>query len=357
MKITVIRGSEVGPDLADAWARIQQGRFELASPYLCPEFTQSVAAVRADVFVAVLEEANRPVGFFPFQRGRMGMGKAVGGPLCDFQGVIARPEAQWSVAELLKACRLNTFEFTHLPLAQAPFRPYCLSVAESHFIDLSEGFAGYQAYLKAQGSGLLKEVRAKRRRLAGYGDVQFEPHTREVGVLQQLMSWKSRQYQRSGLVDVFRFGWVRELLERIHATQTGRFSGMLSALRVGGRLVAAHMGMRSPTVWNWWFPRHDEQFAKCSPGILLRIYVAEAAPAFGVTRVDLGLGDESTYKPRLRSGGIPLAAGRVERPCLASALRCLRRETEAWVRQSPLLPLVRAPGRLLTRWERRWRFQ
>lgn len=358
MKISVIGADELTADLTAHWRRIQDSCPELASPYFCPEFTLAVAAVRRDVRLAVMEDRDGIAGFFPFQRNRMGAGKPVGGPLSDFHGVIAWPRTQWDVIELLRACRLTSFEFGHLLASQAPFQSYHSTRADSHYMDMSRGFAGYTSGLRRSGSHLLRDIGYKRRRLAReHGDLRFVPHTDDPRVLRALLRWKSEQYRRSGLIDVFGVKWTIALLERIHATQTDGFAGLLSALYVGDRLAAAHLGMRSRTVWNWWFPRHDERFAKCSPGILLRLGAAEAAGELGIERIDLGLGDESTYKPRLSTGRIPLAAGRVERPSLAAVIRKLRRNVEVRVRRSPLSSVLRAPGRLLTRLERQRRFR
>jgi hypothetical protein len=60
----------------------------LVSPYLSPEFTQLMAAVRDDVFVAVLEQQGEAVGYFPYQRGALRIGKPVGGVM---SGVAVAP--------------------------------------------------------------------------------------------------------------------------------------------------------------------------------------------------------------------------------------------------------------------------
>ncbi|MBK9118913.1 MAG: GNAT family N-acetyltransferase [Phycisphaerales bacterium] len=358
MRIEVITTTELSGDLLARWRAIQQADPLLASPYFCPEFTQAVAAVRKDVFVGVLEEAGQVVGFFPHQRGPLGVGQPVGGPLSDFHGLIGTPELAVDAVALLAACDLTSWSFHHLLAAQPIFEPYHANVDESHYLDLSGGFAGYAELLRAQGSHLLKDVRAKRRKLErDFGPLRFVPHTTDPAVLQALFDWKSNQYRDSGLVDVFSFDWTRTLLRHLHGVQEPSFGSMLSALYAGEDLAAVHFGMRSHAVWNWWFPRHAERFYKYSPGIVLRISAAEVAPALGLVRIDLGCGGDDTYKPRLRTGGIPLATGTVERPSWAATMRRWRRTTEAWVRRSPLLPLVRAPGRLLTRMERWGRFR
>jgi CelD/BcsL family acetyltransferase involved in cellulose biosynthesis len=178
----------------------------------------------------------------------------------------------------------------------------------------------------------------------------------DPAVLRTLLAWKSAQYQRGQLVDVFSFPWTAELLERIRACQTPTFAGLLSALYFGDTLAGVHFGMRSASVWNWWFPRHELNFDRYSPGILLRWAAAEAAPALGIRRIDLGLGGEETYKPRLRTGGIPLAVGTIERPALVNAARRMGQRLERWGRASPLLPVLRMPGRIIKGITRRGRF-
>jgi len=358
MKINVISACKLSSEQLSQWSMLQESNPELASPYFCPEFTVAVASVRPDVYVAVLEDAGQPVGFFPFQRNRLGIGKPVGGALSDYQAVVAGRGLQWDACELLRACRLANWSFSHLIASQKPFERYRITMAQSHFIDLSEGFETYVDSLRKTGSHLLKDVRAKRRRLIRqFGTVRFVPHVAEPGALETLIRWKSAQYRRSGLVDVFSFGWTVELLRRIHATQTEEFSGMLSALYVNDEPAAVHMGMRSRTVWNWWFPRHNEKFAKCSPGILLRLAVAEYAAAIGIKRIDLGVGGETTYKPRLASGSVLVAQGAVEIPSMLNFVRRVCRNAEDWVRRTPLVAVARLPGRVIKRAERRMRFR
>ena len=87
----------------DAWSQIQRDNEELASPYFRPEFTQAVASVRGDVEVAVLEDHGEIVGFFPYQRGRGGVARPVGGRLSDFQGVVARKGVALDASACCKA--------------------------------------------------------------------------------------------------------------------------------------------------------------------------------------------------------------------------------------------------------------
>ena len=353
MKLSVIKGSELGLSDIDRWRTIQRQNPDLASPYFCPEFTQAVAAVRDDVFVGILEKDGEVVGYFPHQRRRFGMGYPVGGGFSDFHGLIAPTGIELNAAALLRSCKLVSWQFHHLLASQSTFAPYHARTGESHYLDLSDGFDAYAVRLRESGSGQLDEVAAKQRRLQReFGKVEFTPHIGDPAVLDTLIRWKSAQYQAAGLSDKFAYPWAVKLLHHIHGIQSDQFAGMLSALFFDGQLAAIHMGMRSDTVWNWWFPRHDERFAKHSPGILLRIYAAQHAPTIGIRRIDLGIGDETTYKPRLRSGGIRLAVGQVEVPSIIVTLRRWRQVIEEQIRQTPYEGILRAPGRLIKRLEK-----
>src|SRR5690606_33846129 len=91
-----------------------------------------------------LNDDGLPTVFFPFQRGRGGIGRPVGVPLSDFQAVIARPETEWSVEELLHAAELRSWKFDHILTDQQQFAPYHHNGGISPFIDLSGGFEAYR---------------------------------------------------------------------------------------------------------------------------------------------------------------------------------------------------------------------
>src|SRR5688572_30376462 len=84
-----------------AWTDFQRADPGLESPYFRPEFTSAVASVRTDVEVAILEEHGAPVGFLPYQRGALNIGKPVGGKLSDYQGVIANVGTDWTPAQIV----------------------------------------------------------------------------------------------------------------------------------------------------------------------------------------------------------------------------------------------------------------
>jgi len=357
MEVTVIRPDELTAHQVQEWDRIQRALPELASPYFRPEFTAAVAAVRKDVRLAVLREGERIVGFFPFQRNWLGIGKPVGGALSDYHGVIIEPGIELNVRSLLRACGLVVWDFNHLVASQKVFEPYQRAADESPYMDLSRGYEAYAAERREAGTREITEALRKRRKLEReVGPVRFEAEAADTRVLADLARWKSQQYIASGLVDVFSFGWTSRLLEVICRMRGPEFAGVLSALYAGDTLLAVHMGMRSRTVWHYWFPAYDQQFARYSTGLILLLEMAQHASSIGIRAIDLGKGD-SRYKRSLMSGAVPLMEGSAQRPSLVARLRKLASETEAFVRRTPLVVPARIPGRLLFRVKRRLRFR
>jgi CelD/BcsL family acetyltransferase involved in cellulose biosynthesis len=322
----LIHAKELDPGLVAAWRAIQEREPRFESPYFCPEFTRAVGGVRDDVRVVVIENDGRPAGFFPHQRAAWGRGSPVGGALSDYHGVIAAPQAEWRVAELMRAARLAAWRFDHLVDPSGRFARYVSAAASSPQIDV-ERLAQPPAFAR-KGRKLGREI----------GEVSFELHTADEAILEKLCVWKRAQYARTANPDVFAVGWTRELLRSLMRVQSTGFAGVCSVLRAGGRPVAVHAGMRSRGVLHWWFPAYQAELGRYSPGIILLLRLAEALRGAGVGTLDLGKGD-APYKSALMTRAAELREGRVEMPSLLAAARRF------------------FPPRAVRRLERAWRFR
>jgi CelD/BcsL family acetyltransferase involved in cellulose biosynthesis len=159
-----------------------------------------------------------------------------------------------------------------------------------------------------------------------------------------------------GVKDIFGVNWTGALLHRILAAKQPGFAGILSTLHAGDRLIAVHMGMRSHSVWHYWFPTYDREASKFSPGIILLLRMAEAAQGLGVRSIDLGKG-ETLYKDRLASDAVALIEGRISLPSLASSLFQFRQASERWIRCTPFGKFARYPGHIVKRTEKWLRFR
>ncbi|MGF1607969.1 MAG: GNAT family N-acetyltransferase [Kiloniellales bacterium] len=356
MKQNVIQARELGEAELARWSEIQDGNPELASPYFCAQFTRAVGRVKDDAFVGILEEGNRIVGFFPFQlRGRR-IGKPIGWPLSDYQGVIAPPGESWDPGVLLAGCGLDVFDFDHLLVSQRSFLPHHVDIADSPYLDLRQGYDAYAAAREGDGSRVVNSrMGTKWRKLEReLGPLRYELHDASAAAFEALIRWKSEQYRRTNAIDLFAHDWPARLLDDIRGIQEPGFAGLLSSLYAGDTLVAVHLGMRSRRVWHYWFPAYGEQFHKYSPGYRLIVEMAQCAPSLGIDMIDLGRGDMS-YKQRLGSASIPVAQGFVARPSLAGAGRIVWQAIGSAIERLPESFAHNLPRRAYRRFEARAR--
>jgi CelD/BcsL family acetyltransferase involved in cellulose biosynthesis len=309
----VLAPAELDEGLSRAWRKLQSRNDALASPYFCPTFIRIAAQVRPNVRVVVLEDSHRPVAFFPFERTTFGFGRPVCGSLSDYHGVVAQPGSEWSVPDLLRAANLRTWQFDHLVDLDGRFERYATWRSVSPQMDLRGGYEAYAHDRRVAGSDIVSQTERKARNLAReHGPVVFTLNDQSPAAWDCLFRWKSAQYRRTGMTNPFQFPWMPALLRRLCAVDEPEFGGVLSSLRVGERIVAVHMGMRSRTVLHWWFPAYDPVYARYSVGIILLLRIAKAATGAGIAILDLGKG-EALYKQRSMTGATPLLEGSAER--------------------------------------------
>jgi CelD/BcsL family acetyltransferase involved in cellulose biosynthesis len=350
MRVEVISARELTPDQVAAWSRLQQADPRLDSPFLRPEFTQAVAAVREDVEVGILQENGQWLGFFPFQRNKDNIGVPVGSPANDIQAVVVSGDVAWNAEHLVRACELQAWKFDHLLASQDNFRPYHVVVADSHFTDLSDGFDAWRAERhKKGGAAEVRNVFKMARKIQrDIGPLRFELASDDPSVLEALIVWKREQIRRTKVADIFTLDWVEPLLIRVLSTRTEHFSGRVSALYVGDRLIAADMGIRSGDVLAGWFKSYDFELRKYSPGSQLFLQIAQACPESGIRRIDHGKGD-AYWKLSFRSGAFPVAEGTVDFRPVARLLNQSWLRARDWVRRSPLRRPAHRVNRMLSK--------
>jgi CelD/BcsL family acetyltransferase involved in cellulose biosynthesis len=347
LRIELLRPSSLAAIHWERWGDILAAEPAMDSPYFRPEFTQAVASVRRDVEIAVLMEESEAVGFFPFQRGPLNIGKPVGGKLSDYHGVIARGTTQIDAAELLRACRLAGWDFDHLITTQASFEPFVTARGESPYLDLTQGYDAYIAQRRAAGCGEIKEMARKARKCEReQGAMTFEMDCDDEGMLDLLMQWKSAQFRQNGLSDIFAFPWTGALLKSIHRNRSEKFSGLLTVLRLGGRPISILFSLRAESVVHSWIFAYDKELAPYSPGAILLLKMAEAAEEHGIKKIDLGKGTER-YKLSMGSAATPLWEGTVGRTSPALWLRSGWRTARDWVSRSPLAKVSQAPAKAI----------
>jgi len=349
--ITVIRPADLGPAEIATWHEMQAKTPALTNPFLSPEFARAVGRLRPLARVAVLAEGSDVIGFFPFERRRLGLGVPIAAGLTDCQGLVHLPGVRWDARALLRACGISAWRFDHLVADQDSFEQYRAALAPSPVIDLSEGFAGYHDELKRRSPKFVSSLGRKTRKLIReVGELRLVTASADVSELRTLMAWKSGQYQRTGRLDRFGQQWIVELLDSLLATQTAALAGLLSVLYAGDVPVAAHFGLRAGELMTYWFPAYDPAFHTYSPGLMLNVRLAEELAADGVSLIDFGKG-KMQYKETLKTGELLVAEGTVTQRSPLGAAHWARQAPQAWairqIRAHP--PLFRAADAVLRR--------
>lgn len=322
MKTSVCLPAELGPVEIDRWRAIQSSRPDFDNPFLSAEFALAVGRARPDARVAVVEDGDRIVAFFPFERRSLGLGVPIGAGLSDCQAIVCEREIDLDVRELLSRCGLAAWRFDHLVSTErAMVGPVVIECA-SPFIDLSVGFAAYLASEEPRTSERFGRVFRRERKLARQvGPVRFGFDVHDDAALARLMTWKSEQYRRTGRPDRFAVRSTVQLVRELAHTEKPNLSGTLMTLYAGDRLVAVEFSLRSETTLAGWFPAYDPELSRYSPGSIRTLRTVEAAGLAGLQLYDLGKGEEE-YKLRLKTGDLRVCEGWVVRP---SALGYVRR--------------------------------
>ncbi|MGP4093634.1 GNAT family N-acetyltransferase [Nonomuraea sp. KM90] len=340
MRVTLALPRELGRSEVSRWRALQEADAAFDNPFLSPEFTLTVGELRDVVRVAVLHDGPEIVGFFPFERHPMGIGKPVAAGLTDAQGLVYVKDLEIDPKRLIKACGLSVYEFDHLVSGQ----PLLSCRDEKHpspIIDLRDGWERYTETLRRHSGKTYKSTLAKSRKLQREaGPMRHDYATTDLAPLRTLLGWKTDQYRRTGRTDRFAHQWIVELVERLLATQSESFAGVLDMVYVGDRPVAGHFGLRTRTTLAGWFPAYDTHFAKYSPGLIHHLAMAERAAESGIAIIDMGRGQKE-YKDKLKNGELEVAEGRVARVGAAAGVHWMMRvpvrKTRATVMANPLL--------------------
>ena len=318
------------------WSELQRATPLYRSPFFTPEFALAVARVR-DVRVAVIEEAGAVAGLFAFEVGRRRHGRPVGRPFSDYHGPVLDDAAAIDARALVRACGLATWSFDHLPAGLAAFAPHVWSQGASPCLDLAEGFEPEAA------SDVRGALRKGRKLAREVGPLRFVAHSDDPDLLAKTIAWKRRQYAATGVTDVLADAGGRELLAHVHDARATGFAGMLSVLHAGDQVAALHLGLRSGGVLHSWFPAYNPELHRYSPGLVLLLELASAAPALGIRELDFGKG-EARYKLALATGTVSLLEGCVgARPLSALPVR-LRTSARRAVRAAGVHRVLRRYG-------------
>lgn len=206
-------------------------------------------------------------------------------------------------------------------------------------------FDDFVAHVEERSKSVFKTTARKARKLEReVGPLRVERGVTDEKVLLRLFAWKSDQYRRTGLPDLFAAPTTRALFRNL--VRAGAIE--LMALYAGERLVAAHAGPRHEGRFYHWVPAYDPDPAlgKYSPGNILNHELMRQSHEAKDHTFDLLLGSEP-YKWRYATHVArvaPLGAA----PVVERAWGNVREAVAAPVRRLPALEeALRAAKRTL----------
>jgi hypothetical protein len=217
------------------------------------------------------------------------------------------------------------------------------------YVDWSR-FSGWEAFVRhflSRRKSLLRDSRQKRLHLErDLGPLVFIEHDTRPAVFDQCIAWKSAQYVRCGLPDMFR----RPANVRLFRTLIAKGALLVSSFSAGGRLLAAHFGGLFDNRLYSWIAAYDPDHGRYSPGRLLLEDLLRASRDRGHCEFDFGIGDTgykwhyATHNRTIGPLGEPPAAQVLVRWVLTSTKRAVSRRPALLARLRRLRWRVRERG-------------
>ena len=334
--VELIKWSELRAGSRDNWESIREGRHEYRTPFFSTAFCHAVHSARGDVSVAVLRSGDREVGYLPFhQIGRVAV--PAGRYFNDAHNVIIQPEAKLDWLWMLQQCNLKSYDFHALVPLQRPeeqppeeqppeeqgpeeqgpeqqgpeqqrpggenqidrmnaaMNQFAQGTTESFSAEIGTDSAAFLRQLEKDHKTIRKQEQKTRKLAREVGPVTLEFDCRDTDLLRQTILWKRQQYRRTNILDLFTPEWTRSLVENLHSGSGPETRGILSVLRAGDEVVAAHYGMIENDLLHYWFPTYNVEYSRYSPGTALFKEIVRTASEQKVTCIDMGYG-EQPYK-------------------------------------------------------------
>jgi CelD/BcsL family acetyltransferase involved in cellulose biosynthesis len=357
LQIDVVRPSALSVEELSVWSALQNADPALDSPFLSPGWALAVERAqnqqRGEVRVAVLHDGIEPKGFLPVRVAGL-TAMAAGAPMTDYQALVAAPGTVLDTRRLVQALGVQRLDFTHMLADQPAFAPHMRGDSVSYVMDLSQGYGAYEAERRAAGSGVLKDLDKRRRKVEREaGPITFAAYSRTRSEFDRLFDWKRAQLRATGQTDIFDAGWTMKLVRELFAGRDPDFGGVLFTLHIGETLAAVHFHLRGRKTIHAWMIAHDAALERYSPGLLLFQDIARWMDDSPFSVLDLGAGDYR-FKQQLANRHVSVAHGFVGRPSPLSLLRQAEYGLRGAAERLPLGRVSELPGKAMRRMDQ-WR--
>ncbi len=302
----VRRIEEISPQEVAAWDALLVARDDLRRAFLSFSYATAVSKSCGDVIVLVGYANGAPSFFMPLQRlagplGRLGVFEPAGGVMTDYFGAVAADGVQVVMADLLDASAgiTNAVFFTHLDESQDRYGLKAAEQRKGLRTRLGTPAIEYWANLRKADKKLVYDTERRERKLVSeFGPISFEwSSSQPASDMAWLIESKKSQYTRTGKGTAPLYIEANvALMHRLLESEDDLCRGVLSVLRCGEEIVAAHFGLRCREMLHVWFPVYETKFASHSPGRILFRHMFLAGAERGIEVFDRGEGDSQAKR-------------------------------------------------------------
>ncbi|QDT06205.1 hypothetical protein K227x_46130 [Rubripirellula lacrimiformis] len=317
------------------WRQLRATQSELRTPFFSLAFFDAVQASRGDVLCAVMRSGGQVVGFLPFHRINH-IAWPAGRFVNDAHNVVAHPDTTFDWCWLLKECQVKAYDFHSMVGSMSNIEQVSFQgITESFRADLGNDSKQFLAGLEKQHKTIRRQEQKSRKLAREIGPISIEIDCRDPSILQQMIAWKRDQYRRTNILDLFTPEWTRNMVDQLHRSNGPDTRGLLSVLRAGDTIVAAHFGMLENGLLHYWFPTYDTAFSRYSPGTALFKEIIRVADRHGIRCIDMGYG-EQPYKRKQTDTITTVKHGCVTPSSVYRNMRAMRLAATNVIKQFPM---------------------
>ncbi len=301
--------SDLTPEEVDFWKIMTGGNTLFCSPFFQYDYAKLVSESGQMIEVVLGVFEGKVVFILPLQYGSkfdliIDMAHRLGGHMSDYSGAIIDKGFEKAISTF--DLPVSYAFFDHVPEQCHQLGENYLFQEDSSLILLNGDAEQYFAEFKNKSKKYYNDVKRLERLVCkDFGEVSFTFSSPSESEYTQLVEKKVAQYIEGGVKNPLDEKWTKDFLLSLFNDKDGGVKPYLSTLYAGDTWLASHFGIESNGVFHYWFPVHNTEANKYSPGKQLLFKVIEHAYEAGFRYIDLGLG-ETNLKGKFSNGSIPL---------------------------------------------------
>lgn len=285
------------PDQYQLWADMRAQNPSLYSPYFHPEYSQLVATLQDDAYIAIIRKSGDIVGFLPFQqRKKKSSARPIGAPMTDYHGIISSRPLRMSMEDILTHSEISAFQMPSQMNRPSHDDGDNQSIDQSAcaVMNLSD-FETIDDWRASRDSSYRRHLKSLRRRIkkteTEHGARSFIWQSMSQDHFDQLIEWKKQKFSDTGKYDVLGVDWTLKLLKDLWARGPNTpLRCDLHVMMINDQPAAMDLGLTDGTTFHSWIVGYDNQFHSLSPGMQLLEMLINQMPRLAYKNIDLGAG-------------------------------------------------------------------